>query len=310
VIAGPSIERAEDAGVYKVSDEIGLVQTIDFFTPIVDDPYVFGQIAAANALSDVYAMGARPLCAMNVVCFPAGKMEISVLRQVLLGGLSKVHEADAVLLGGHSIDDPEIKYGLAVTGIAHPDRIVTNSGASVGDRIVLTKPIGTGVISTAVKRGLATAEQADAVANSMSRLNRAASEIMVQVGPSACTDVTGFGLLGHLCEMMSEERFGIVVDHSSVPFLDGAVEFMREGVAPGGLWRNRKFFKPRVEVQGEMPEETLNLMFDAQTSGGLLIAVAESRCEQLLSELAAAGVHGASVIGEVVARPVGKVVVR
>lgn len=309
ILAGAEIERAEDAGVYKLSDELALVQSVDFFTPIVDDPFVFGQIAAANALSDLYAMGAKPLSALNIVAFPVGKMDLSVFRQVVLGGLDKLHEAGAVLLGGHSIDDPEIKYGLAVIGLAHPDKILLNSTAQVGDRIVLTKPIGTGVVSTGVKKGVTTKEQEEAVAKSMATLNRAACEAALRIGVAACTDVTGFGLVGHLCEMMSDNRFGIELDASSIPFLDGAVEFIRDRVAPGGLFRNRKYFADRVvNNSSDLPDDDLKLLFDPQTSGGLLLAVAEDRCESLVEELVRAGVGTAAVIGRVVSEPLSKVV--
>lgn len=307
IIAGASIERAEDAGVYKVSDEIALVQSVDFFTPIVDDPFVFGQIAAANALSDIYAMGARPLSALNIVAFPVAKMDISVFRQVILGGLEKVHEAGAVLLGGHSIDDPEIKYGLAVTGLAHPDRIVLNSSAQVGDKIILTKPIGTGVVSTAVKQGKASESQKKSVAEMMAKLNKAAAEAMLEVGASACTDVTGFGLVGHLCEMMCDARFGVRLEFDAIPFLDGAAEFVRSKVAPGGLFRNRKFFDERVVAEGQFERDDLKLLFDPQTSGGLLIAVSRERCDTLLAKLRTMNVETTAVIGEVVSEPVSKV---
>ncbi len=308
IIAGPSVERAEDAGVYKLSDELALVQSVDFFTPIVDDPFVFGQIAAANALSDLYAMGARPLAALNIMAFPVAKMDISVFREVVLGGLDKIHEAGAVLLGGHSIDDPEMKYGLAVTGLAHPEKIVLNSSAQISDKLVLTKPIGTGIISTAVKRGEVSESQAKTVADTMATLNKSAAEAMLKVGASACTDVTGFGLVGHLCEMMSDERFGIRLEFGSIPFFDGAIEFVKAKIAPGGLFRNRKFYSERLLAPGEFSKDDLKLLFDPQTSGGLLIAVPGPRCDALCAELEAANVRGFAVIGEVIAEPVSRVV--
>ena len=308
ILAGPSIERSEDAGVYRLSDEVALVQSVDFITPIVDDPFMFGQIAAANALSDLYAMGARPLSALNIIAFPVAKMDIGVFRQIILGGLDKVHEAGAVLLGGHSIDDPELKYGLAVTGLAHPARILMNSTAQIGDKIVLTKPIGTGIVSTAVKRGIAGLSETQAAAKMMATLNKAAAEAMLEVGASACTDVTGFGLAGHLCEMMSEARFGIRLEFGSIPVLGGAFEFVRKKVAPGGLFRNRDFFGDRVVAEGRFEKDDLKLLFDPQTSGGLLITVPGVRCDRLLVELAAANVETYAVIGEVVSEPVSKVV--
>ena len=293
-----------------MTDEIALVQTIDFFTPIVDDPFTFGQIAAANALSDLYAMGARPLSALNLVCFPSKKMEIDVLRRVLLGGLNKVHEAGAVLLGGHSIDDPEIKYGLAVTGLAHPDKIVRNNTAKVGDKLILTKPIGTGVISTAVKGGLVDERGAAKVAQTMAMLNKGAAEAMIKVGVNACTDVTGFGLVGHLTEMMSEDRFGVRLDLDSLPLMDGAVDFMRQKIAPGGLFRNRKFWGDRIIPDDEVPQEIFNLLFDPQTSGGLLIAVECAKCDLLRRELALANVATIAEIGEIIPEPIGRLIVR
>jgi selenide,water dikinase len=202
------LERPDDAGVYRLTDETALVQTVDYFTPIVDDPRTFGRIAAANALSDCWAMGGRPVCAMNVVCFPSGEMEIDVLRRILAGGLDALREADCALVGGHSVDAPELKYGLSVTGVVHPGRFLTNAGARAGDRLVLTKPLGTGVVATAVKGGLADAESARAAESSMTALNRAASELMLRHGARACTDVTGFGLLGHACEMVPSSSRG------------------------------------------------------------------------------------------------------
>ena len=212
------MERAEDAGVYKLSDDLAIVQTLDFVTPIVDDPYTFGQVAAANALSDVYAMGGRPVTAMNIVCFPVNTMSISILGEILVGGLDKIREAGVVLVGGHSVDDPELKYGLSVTGIIHPGKVVTNTGARTGDRLLLTKPLGTGIINTALKGGMAPQETVEKAIRSMVTLNKKASELMVTAEAHACTDVTGFGLLGHACEMVEGASVGMVIHSSAVPY--------------------------------------------------------------------------------------------
>ena len=213
------MERSEDAGVYKLRDDLAIIQTVDFFTPIVDDPYTFGQIAAVNALSDVYAKGGRPLTALNLVCFPVKTMDISMLREILTGGLNKMREAGVVLVGGHSVEDPELKYGLSVTGVIHPDRVIMNNGSQVGDKLILTKPLGTGIISTALKRGEASEKAVAKSVKSMMTLNRKASELMLTVDVHACTDVTGFGLLGHACEMIEGTDVGMIIHSDKVPCL-------------------------------------------------------------------------------------------
>lgn len=300
------IERADDAGVYKISEEVALIQTIDFFTPIVDDPYWFGQIAAANAFSDVYAMGGRPLTAMNVVCFPIKEMPLRILQEILRGGLDKVKEAGAVLVGGHSVEDPELKYGLSVTGIVHPERVIRNQGARPGDRLVLTKPLGTGIINTAIKGGLAEERTISKAIETMATLNREASEVMQQLGVNACTDITGFGLLGHLCEMVEGSDVGMRIYASRVPYFPEAEEFAKMGLVPGGTYRNKEFREQMVDLHPEIPPWLVDILFDPQTSGGLLISVPEERAEELLARLKQRRVE-AAIIGEVIQEPRAKI---
>ena len=293
-----------------MTDDIALVQTIDFFPPIVDDPFSFGQIAAANALSDVYAMGGKPLTAMNVVAFPIKKVEGSILKEILRGGCSKVQEAGALLVGGHSIDDADMKYGLSVTGIVHPDRILTNTHARPGDRLVLTKPLGTGIIATALKRKKASRESVMKITESMTTLNRAASEVMVEVGVNACTDITGFGFLGHALEMAMASDVGIVIQSQSVPIFPEAEEYASRGMVPGGTGRNRDFSSCRVEIRGNASDGKMDMLYDPQTSGGLLISVGGERVEMLLEQFRRRGVQWATLIGEVLEDPKGRVVLQ
>lgn len=305
VIAG--IERAEDAGVYKLNDDLAIIQTLDFFTPIVDDPYVFGQVAAANSLSDVYAMGGRPLTAMNIVCFPIKTMDVEILRQTLAGGLDKLHEAGVALVGGHSVEDQEFKYGLSVTGTIHPEKVVMNTGARAGDRLILTKPLGTGIINTALKRGVATEEAVSKATNCMVALNRVASQLMITVDVHACTDVTGFGLLGHASEMIEGTDVGIVIHSSCIPFLPEAKELAEQGMLPGGLHRNRDFRVNMVEVGLDVPQYLADILFDPQTSGGLLIAIPESQAQSLVTKMREEGIEEAAIVGEVVPEPKGRI---
>ena len=289
--------------MYKLSEDLAIVQTVDFFTPIVDDPYTFGQIAAANALSDVYAMGGKPITAMNIVCFPSKTLDISILRDILRGGLEKLREAGVVLVGGHSVDDEELKYGLSVTGTIHPGKVMTKSGARAGDKLILTKPLGTGIINTAAKGGAASEETIANVTRSMSALNRTASEVMQEIGANACTDITGFGLLGHACEMIQNSEVGLKIRASSVPIFAEAVEFARMGMIPGGTYRNKEFRSRMVKVADGLPDYMLDLLFDPQTSGGLFISVSTPKADILLSGLHKAGVLEAAIVGEVVAQP-------
>lgn len=304
------IDHLDDAGVYRLTEDIALVQTTDFFTPIVDDPFSFGQIAAANALSDVYAMGGKPLTAMNMVAFPIEKMNGSILREILRGGYSKIHEAGAIIVGGHSIDDPEIKYGLSVTGIVNPDRILTNARARPGDRLVLTKPLGTGIIGTALKGEMASQEAVKKITESMTTLNHVAYEVMVEVGVNACTDITGFGLLGHAMEMAIASDVGIAIKSQSVPLFPEVEEYASMGLVPAGTARNREFCSCRVEISGDISDEKLDILYDAQTSGGLLISVEGEKAQRLLEQLHAKGVQPAAIIGEVIEEPKGRIVLR
>jgi selenide,water dikinase len=256
--------------VYKLSEECALVQTVDFFTPVVDDPYTFGAIAAANALSDVYAMGGKPITALSVLCYP-GKGDLDDLAEILKGGAEKIHEAGCSLVGGHSVNDDEIKFGYSITGTVHPARIKANTGAVPGDVVVLTKPIGTGVIGTALKRGIALPEDVDAMVASMLELNRAPCEAMLQFNVHGCTDITGFGLLGHARELANGSKVTIELDPASVRYLPGAVRYAELGAVPGGLKNNREFVTP--DLGGSSPPE---LFFDPQTSGGLCITMPEA----------------------------------
>jgi len=300
----------DDAAVYRLTDDLAIIQTVDFFTPIVDDPYTFGQIAVANALSDVYAMGGKPLTAMNVVCFPTQSMDISVLKDILRGGVDKILEAGALLVGGHSIDDKELKYGLSVTGTIHPKQMVTNSESKAGDKLILTKPLGTGIISTAVKAEMADEEIAARIAKSMATLNKDASELMQEVGVHACTDITGFGLLGHATELAQNSRAGINIFSASVPFFPEADTFARQGLCPAGLYRNKDFYSCAVVITDGVPKYMEDILFDPQTSGGLLISLAPRKASLLLDKLQQAGVDGAAIIGEVVSEPEGVVTVK
>ncbi len=294
------MDKSDDAGVYKISEDTALIQTVDFFTPIVDDPYMFGQIAAANSLSDVYAMGGKPLTAMNIVCFPIKTMDISILREILRGGLDKLKEAKTTLAGGHSVEDSELKYGLSITGIIHPSKIQTNIGAEAGDRLILTKPLGTGIVNTAIKAGMANQESIEMVTNYMARLNKDASEVMQVIGAHACTDVTGFGLIGHAFEMIQGTGKGIIIYASRVPFLPEARDFAETGLIPGGAYRNRDFRIHQVDIDSDVPLYMSDIFFDPQTSGGLLIAASAEKAEKIIDGLKERGIKEAAIIGEIV----------
>jgi selenide, water dikinase len=302
-------DKADDAGVYRLAPDLALVQTVDFFTPIVDDPTTFGQIAAANSLSDVYAMGGRPISALSIVGFPNSGRDVSILEKVMAGGLAKMQEAGCAVIGGHSIGDEEIKFGYAVTGLINPERVLTNAGARVGDRLILTKRLGTGVISTALKNGQASEESVRAATESMLALNRAASEAALESGAHAVTDITGFGLLGHARELALASRVSLILDHRRVEFLPGALDCSRAGHLPGGLKRNIEFILDCVGFANRVPDEVKNLLFDPQTSGGLLVSVAQDAAPGLLEGLTRRGVAAAE-IGEVVekTRPLIQVV--
>jgi selenide,water dikinase len=296
-------ETMDDAGVFVLSDDLALVQTVDFFAPIVDDPYLFGQIAAANALSDVYAMGGEPLTALAIVGFPSGKLPLEVLREILRGGQDKVHEAGALIVGGHTIIDEELKYGLSVTGRAHPGKLLTNASAHVGDRLVLTKPIGTALLATVAKAGELPAAEMRALGESMCRLNDRASRSALEVGASCATDITGFGLLGHASHIARASGVTLRIVASAVPLLPGARAAAERGVRTGGADRNLAYLEPRVDW-GASNEVDRVLLIDPQTSGGLLVTLSPTRAQRYLSL-----VPGAVDIGEVVeAGPRGLVI--
>ncbi len=303
------LDTADDAGVYKVTDDIAIIQTVDFFTPIVDDPYWFGQIAVANALSDVYAMGGVPKTAMNLVAFPLKDMDISILRQIIQGGLDKMKEAGVVLLGGHSVEDKELKYGLSVTGFIHPDRILTKKNLQIGDCLILTKPLGTGIINTAIKGGLASDEIIEFVTGLMATLNRDAAEIMNDYPVHACTDITGFGLLGHLAEMVVDSNFGIEIWSEKIPVIPEALEYAGMGLVPAGAYKNREFRESMVDFAPSVDRLIQDILFDPQTSGGLLICVEKESADDLLKSLKRKEINDAAVIGEVLSSPKGKIVV-
>ncbi len=303
------LDRADDAGVYKVSEDLAIIQTVDFFTPIVDDPYGFGQIAAANALSDIYAMGGVPKTAMNLVAFPVKDMDISILRQIIQGGLDKMTEAGVVLVGGHSIEDKELKYGLSVTGFVHPDRVLTKGNLKVGDRLILTKPLGTGIINTAIKGGLASPEIIETVTRLMAALNRDAAEAMKDYRVHACTDITGFGFLGHLAEMVKDSGLGIQIQSSRIPILSETLNYARLGLLPAGAFKNREFYECMVEMAPSVDRLVQDVLFDPQTSGGLLISVQRDHADNLLRELKERGIRDAAIVGEVVSEPKEKIVV-
>ena len=289
----------DDAAVYRIGEHIALVLTVDFFPPIVDDPFSYGAIAVANSLSDIYAMGGRPLLGLNIVGFPE-ELPKEVLTEILRGGQAKAQEAGCLIVGGHTVNDQEPKYGLAVVGLVEPGKQVTNAAARPGDRLVLTKPLGTGIISTAAKQGTVEAEVLEGAVSIMSTLNRAAADAMLVVGVNACTDISGFGLMGHLDAMMQGSGTGAKLHLSRVPVIPGAWELIAQGIAPGGTHRNLSAVEHHVAWHEAISEEARLLLCDAQTSGGLLISVPQERTARLVEEMEASGVHGAAIIGEVV----------
>jgi selenide,water dikinase len=292
-------DHADDAGVYQIAPDQALVQTVDFFTPIVDDPFTFGQIAATNSLSDVYAMGGKPLTSLALVCFPE-KADLSILERILAGGLSKMIEAGCTVIGGHSIRDEETKFGYSVTGIVHPKKVLANSGSKAGDSLVFTKAIGTGVISTAIKKGKAEAGWIDAAVRSMTTLNKLAAEVITagDFRVNAMTDVTGFGLIGHVREMALASEVSVRISAGTIPLLEGALNCVRAGHIPGGLKNNREFAECLVDYEDGVPEDVRALLFDPQTAGGLLISTPDgSLLTQALGDAGISAVH----IGEVLA---------
>jgi selenide,water dikinase len=293
------INTIDDAGVFRLSEDLALVQTVDFFTPIVDDPYTYGAIAAANALSDVYAMGGEPVTALNIVCFPKGVVSAEMLSEILRGGFDKAVEAGCVIVGGHSVEDKEMKYGLAVTGKIHPKKILTNANAQPGDALVLTKPLGTGVVTTALKLGKISDELYRRVTGSMLALNNVSSKLAVEFGAHACTDITGFSLLGHAWGMARESKVGFVLYANQIPIFEGAEELAGQGFLTKGDLTNREYVKGNVHIDRKLSENCTRVLFDPQTSGGLLISTSAEVADELLSELRKHGVADASIIGRV-----------
>ncbi len=289
--------------MYRISENLAMIQTVDFFTPMVDDPFDFGRIAAANAISDVYAMGGIPKTAMNLVAFPVQLMDICVLRKIIEGGLVKMKEAGVILVGGHSIEDKELKYGLSVTGFVHPDRVLRKKNIHAGDLLILTKPLGTGIINTAIKGGLASEALIASVTGLMAELNRNAALVMARYPVHACTDITGFGLIGHLAEMVTGSGCGARVFSKAIPVIPEVFEYADMGIVPAGAYRNREFRESMVKIDTSVHRSMIDVLYDPQTSGGLLISAAPESAENLLRELRKSGVDRAAVIGEVVTDP-------
>ena len=295
-------ETSDDAGVFRLGPDLAIVNTVDFFTPIVDDPYTFGQIAAANALSDVYAMGADPVTALNIVGFPKGTLDLAILGEILKGGGERARAAGAVVIGGHSIIDPELKYGMAVTGVVHPDRVIRNVGVRDGDVLVLTKPLGTGIITTALKQRKASRASVRAAVASMVALNGPASRIARRFAVHACSDVTGFGLLGHSAEMAMGSGITLLLDSSALPLLPGARRLAEQGFLTGGCQRNRAYLEDKVVVEPSVPEGLREVAFDPQTSGGLLLAVPAKAAGRLVRKLRENGIDAATIVGRACAK--------
>lgn len=290
-------ETSDDAGVFRLRPDLAIVNTVDFFTPMVDDPYTFGQIAAANALSDVYAMGGEPRTALNIVGFPKGKLDLEVLTEIIRGGSERVRAAGAIVIGGHSIIDKELKYGMAVTGIVHPEKVIRNVGVMPGDALVLTKPLGTGIVATGLKRRTASASAVRAAVRSMVSLNDIASSVMRTFPVHACSDVTGFGLLGHGFEMASGSGITIALEARTLPLLPGARRLVRQGCLTGGCKRNRDYLKTKIALEPSVPEDLVEIAFDPQTSGGLLIALPADEADALVDRLRSRGIDAATRIG-------------
>ncbi|AKA72111.1 selenide, water dikinase [Clostridium scatologenes] len=291
------IETSDDAAVYKLNDEMAVIQTLDFFTPVVDDPYTFGQIAAANSLSDVYAMGGKPTVALNIVCFPTC-ISIDILGEILRGGADKVLESGAVVVGGHTVEDSEPKYGLSVMGLVHPDKILKNYGSRVGDVVIITKPLGIGIINTAIKGEVASKEAYNKAVKVMSTLNKYAGEIVAKYNLSACTDITGFGIMGHGYEMASSSEVTLKIYSDRIPYIEEAKEYAEMGLVPAGSYNNRNYINGKYELKN-IPEWMKDILFDPQTSGGLLITCSKEEGEKIMKELLTLEMPSA-VIGEVI----------
>ena len=278
------MDTSDDASVYRINDNLALVQTLDFFTPVVDDPYVYGQIAAANSLSDVYAMGGEPKLALNITCFPAD-LPKDIVKSILKGGHDKVKEAGAMVIGGHTVEDTEPKFGLSVTGFIHPKDVVTNSNAKPGDVLILTKPLGLGILNTGIKAGIVSEEGYKTAVRTMTELNKFSKDAMMKVGVNSCTDITGFGLLGHAFEMAEGSDVTIKFNAVTIPIIEEALSLARMGIIPAGAYRNLGYIKNQVKISDKVPQEVTDCMTDPQTSGGLLISVEKNKAEMLLNEL-------------------------
>jgi selenide,water dikinase len=303
-------EFPDDAAVYRISENLALIQTVDFFPPVVDDPYHYGEIAAVNALSDVYAMGGRPLTAMNIVCFPCRKLGTDILVEILKGGARKVAEAGALLVGGHTINDDEPKYGLAVTGVVSPGEIFTKGGVEPGDQLILTKPLGAGIITTALKGGIAPAHSLEEMIHWMATLNKGAAEVARKVGVKTCTDITGFGLLGHIEEMIRDSGVDAVINVHSVPKVEGTLALAEAGVVPGGAKVNRDFLCDKLVFAAEIDEVMMDVLCDPQTSGGLLMAVKKEKAQEALRLLKIKRLSYAAVVGEITPGGKGQIVLK
>lgn len=292
------IETSDDAAIYKIDEDRALILTMDFFTPVVDDPYTFGQIAAANSLSDVYAMGGKPVTAMNVVCFPTCR-PMDILKEILRGGADKVAEAGAIVVGGHTVDDNEPKFGLSVMGMVHPKKIAANRGAKPGDMLILTKPLGIGIINTAVKADIADEATCKKAVESMSYLNKDACESMIEVGINGCTDITGFGFLGHAFEMAEASGVSLEIWSDYLPIIKESIDFAKMGIIPAGAYRNEGYLREHVNFADYIRQEIRDIMYDPQTSGGLLISVPEKNFEELMDELRARNKTDFNIVGKV-----------
>ncbi|SFL19756.1 selenophosphate synthase [Halanaerobium salsuginis] len=303
------LDKSDDAIAYQLNKSQVIVQSVDFFTPIVDDPYLFGQIAAANALSDIYAMGAEPILAMNIVGFPSCLSE-NILAKILQGGAAKVAEAGAIIAGGHTIQDDEPKYGLSVTGLVEPAKLLTNSGCQPGDKLILTKPLGMGIMATAIKAGLAEGGLENEVVKAMADLNKTAAKVMQKIGVNACTDITGFGFLGHSLELAKGSKVGIEIFSQDIPIFSEITEYAEMGLVPAGAYTNKNYLADQLTLAPGLAETTSDILFDPQTSGGLLISVSSAKVADLLIELYAAGIEQATVVGEVFASPKGALIVK
>ena len=299
----------DDAAVFRLGPDEAVVSTVDLFTPVVDDPRAYGRIAAANSLSDVYAMGGKPLLALNIACFSPEAVPNSVVREILLGGEEKVREAGVALGGGHSVEDKELKYGMCVTGIVRPDRVVRNSGARVGDAIILTKPLGIGLMTTGLKQGLLDMQSLRKVTRVMEELNAGASGVMLRTGATSCTDVTGYGLLGHALEMARAGRVDMEIEFDSVPVMPEAYDMLRAEAVAGGLWTNKQYVTPSMSVEGVADEE-INILCDPQTSGGFLMTVPPSSANKAVRMLHKAGAGASSIVGKVLAKGEGRIIVK